>query len=59
MGALMIVVPAHARNLTGTSQPAHGECRAKQHHSDKNQNVNDWLAEAFGASRIDVLAGNR
>jgi hypothetical protein len=55
----MIVLPAHTRNLAGTSQPAHRERCAKQRHPDKNQNVNDWLADAFGIGRIDVLAGNR
>lgn len=56
---MMIVLPAHARNLGGTARPTHRERGAKQRHSGKNQNVNDWLAGAFGAGRIDVLAGNR
>ncbi len=56
---MMIVLPAHARNLTGTSQPARRKHCAKQRYSDKNQNVDDWLAGTFGADWIDVLDGNR
>jgi hypothetical protein len=56
---MMIVLPAHARNLAGASRAAFRERSAKQRHSGKNQNVDDWLAGTFGAGRIDVLAGNR
>jgi len=65
----MIVLPAHACNLStirqaradlfGASQPACRKQREKQRHSDKNQNVDDWLAAVIEAGAIDVLDGNR
>jgi hypothetical protein len=44
MGALMIVLPAQARNSRGTSEPVRGERCVKKCYSGKNQNVDDWLA---------------
>jgi hypothetical protein len=69
MGALMIVVPAHVRNLSATVCACHnltnaGEVarckpRAKKRYSDKNQKMDDWLAAIREGGLIDVPDGNR
>jgi hypothetical protein len=58
MGALMIVLPAHARNFANFVRACGERCTEKRY-SSKNQNADDWLANVDGACRIDVLVGNR
>jgi hypothetical protein len=55
MGTLMIVLPAHVRNLTSAVR----EQYEKMRRYDKNQNVNIWLDAVVDGEPIDVLAGNR